>query len=244
MLHHVAIPLQLAQVMSIALLMTGPVSRVMAQDGEHARIVDTAKAYFTEHFPDDAQRFEVRVLRFSGAIPTSEPIRIALPAATTLPRAHTQVKILSGDGRDIGHAMLYVAHFDSLIVARSRIAPDGIVSEGEITVAWMETTRMHGTPLRASDFRQMLSTGPVHARRLIREGQVFRTSDVRAAYAVETGDPVLMTYGRGQITLKLSCSAREPGTYGDVIRVYNSDTSTMYRARLTGPGRAVWIETL
>ena len=58
------------------------------------------------------------------------------------------------------------------------------------------------------------------------------------------GDPVLMAYARGIITLKLNCKAREPGAVGDEIRLYAPNTDTTYRARLTAPGQAEWIETL
>ena len=54
----------------------------------------------------------------------------------------------------------------------------------------------------------------------------------------------MMRFERSGLHLNLTCKARETGHVDDEIRLYSTDTGKTYRARLTAPGAATWIETL
>ena len=54
----------------------------------------------------------------------------------------------------------------------------------------------------------------------------------------------MMRFERSGLHLNLTCKARETGHVDDEIRLYSADTGKTYRARLTAPGAATWIETL
>ncbi|MCH8962784.1 MAG: flagella basal body P-ring formation protein FlgA, partial [Bacteroidetes bacterium] len=141
-------------------------------------------------------------------------------------------------------ALLYVAHFDSVVIARATMPSGDEVILATASIAWMETTTFRGAPLRPDELRALIQEGALFATRTIREGRVLRHADVRRAYAAETGATVMMRYRRGRLQFDLSCKARQAGHLDDAIRLYSSETGKTYRARLTGPGAAEWIETL
>ncbi|HET6569080.1 MAG TPA: flagella basal body P-ring formation protein FlgA [Rhodothermales bacterium] len=212
-------------------------------NGAEAMIRQAAETYLHGHYPADAERLEVRVQRISPGLPALNRVEVRFPSEGALPRAATYVTLYASNQK-VGWAMIYVARFDSVVVSHVRKAADEEIGPHDVTVAWMETTRSYGEPLRAADFRAELAAGPVYARSLIRDGDVLLASDVRPAYAADTGAPVLVTYARRGVVLRLDCTAREPGSVGDVIRVYSPATEATYQARLTSPGTADWISTL
>jgi len=213
-----------------------------------ATVRAASRAVLENRFPAEAYRLDIRVLRTGGSLDSLGTLRLVFPASNTLPRAHTQVDVLAEDPDGIwtkvGWALLYIAHFDSVAVARTGVRKDDPVRVDDLEFAWMETTRFQGDPLRPSDLRALLATGEPYAATPLHAGRALRTTALRTAYAVDTGAAVEMTYERHGLTLRLACKAREPGFNGDVIRLYAPDTQLTYRARLTGLGTALWIETL
>lgn len=218
-----------------------------ASDRAKAIVQATAQETIEQRFPDDAHRLEVRVIRTSGEWDEEKDLRLLFPSGEELPRAHTQVRILTGsdiDGwQENGWAYLYVAHFDSVAMSGTTLLKNERIDPSWISYSWIETTNFHGKPLRPRDIVLLLKEGDIFASRAIKEGKVLRRNDVRSAYAADTGDAVYMSYRRGRINLTVPCQAREPGSQGDVIRLYSTETQTNYRARLTGPGTAEWVET-
>ncbi len=209
------------------------------------RIRVAAEAALAEHFPAEAHRLRVRVIRTGGAVTDEAGLKVTFQSSDAMPRAHAKVDVWSqaSDGwTKAGWALLYVSHFDSVVVARESIAQGGAVTPEQVTFAWMDVTGFRGEPLRPAAYRA-LARNDVFAARPLRERRPLRAGDLRPPFAANTGDAVLMQYRRGKITLRMACKAREPGFIGDVIRLYNPDTDTMYRARLTAPGVAKWMET-
>ena len=221
--------------------------------GEHpapdrSPVASAAEALLAERFPDDAHRLDVRVVRTSTDVRAAEPVRVVWPADAALPRGRTQVDVLtrtSGGGwNETGWALLYVAHFDSVVMAQTVLDRDEPVAPEDVSVAWVETTTFRGEPLRAADFRTLRADGAVFATRRLPAGRPLRHGDLRLPLAADTGEAVRMRYERGPIRLRLACQARERGRPGETIRLYCPDTRTTYRARLTGPGAADWTQTL
>ena len=210
-------------------------------------VASAAAALLAERFPEDAPRLDVRVLRTSAGLPTTD-VRLVLPAGGALPKGRTQVDVLtrtSGAGwRETGWALLYVAHFDSVVMARTALSRDEAVAPEDVSVAWVETTTFRGEPLRAGAFRRLLADGAVFANRRIPAGRPLRRGDLRLPLAADTGEAVVMRYRRGPVRLEVACQARERGRPGETIRLYCPDTRTNYQAQLTGPGAADWVQTL
>ncbi|WP_456427610.1 flagellar basal body P-ring formation chaperone FlgA [Rhodocaloribacter sp.] len=209
------------------------------------RIRAAAEAVLAERFPGEAHRLRVRVIRTGGQLTGEADLKVTFQSSDALPRAHAKVDVWrqANDGwTKAGWALLYVAHFDSVVVAREGVAQGAVVTPEQVTFAWMDVTGFRGEPLRPAVYRA-LARDEVFAARPLRERRPLRAGDLRPPFAANTGDAVLMHYRRGKITLRMACKAREPGFIGDVIRLYNPDTDTMYRARLTAPGAAEWMET-
>lgn len=197
-------------------------------------------------FPDATERLQVRVLRTGGDVNTKAPIRIEFPASESLPRGHTQADVLAdtqSGWQKTGWALLYVAHFDSVVVAHRTVRRGEAIRPADLGILWIETTAFHGEPLRATDLHA-LAADNLFAERSLREGRALRRGDLRPPFAADTGDTVAMQYRRGPLSFTIPCHARRPGAVGDVVRLYAPSTGTTYRARLTAPGEAEWIATL
>lgn len=200
-----------------------------------------------ERFPTIAASLQVRVERIGSKVDDASAIRVRLNHSEAVPKGHTQVRLLSRSGddawMDAGWALLYVAHFDTVAIARNTIPKNDPVSDDDISFAWVETTTFRGEPLRPSAYRTFEGSH-LFAARPLRSGDSIRLGDIRPAYAADTGESLTMTYEKNGILLKLTCQAREPGLAGDVIRAYSPDTKATYKVELSGKGTAVWISTL
>lgn len=235
-----------------ALLIIGLILRstfVLASPGvdePQEKVRDAAVQAISESFPETVSSIQIRVERVSNGFSPTGKVRVSFTDTGAVPRARTRVDLFEkkpdGTWAKTGWAMLYVAHFDSVATALTRLDAGQKIEPSDITYAWIETTRFNGIPLRPEAFRD--ASGNLFTTRTIKEGDVLRASDVRPEYAVRTGESLLMRYRRGAIQLDLTCKARENGFEQDVVRVYSPDTGTMYRARLVGPGIAEWVETL
>ena len=212
------------------------------------RVRSLAEEVLAERYPDNAHRFDVRVKRVEAMVEAEEGVRLVFPAEDKWPRGTMQVKLFTGSDtagwQKAGWALLYIAHFDSVVIAQATVSSGDEVSLADAGVAWIETTTFRGEPLRPDDLRALTQEGALFATRSIPEGRVLRRDDLRPAFAVETGASVMMRYQRGSLTFDLSCKARQAGHLDDAIRLYSSETGKTYRARLTGTGAAEWIETL
>lgn len=210
------------------------------------RVRRTVEAILHERYPGKVQTLEVRVMRLESTAQTAQSLRARLKQVDSVPRGHTHIRLhaLAENGwADVGWALLYVAHFDSVAIAKRDVASGEEVLLEDLTLGWMETTSFRGEPLRAADVRS-LDDESMFARRPLRAGKAIRKGDLRESYAAQAGETITVTYRRAGIELKLRCQAREPGHSGDVIRAYNPDTKTIYLVELTGSGAAIWKSTL
>ncbi len=230
------------RILFLALLVFAPALPAIDSGEVTTRVQTVAEHALHKRYPDLETHLKVRVLRLSDGLKKGEIVKVAFPSKGAVPRAHTQVALLTNRGEKAGWALLYVAHYDSVVVTRDKVLRGEEVKAEAMQTAWTEVTNIHGAPLRPT----ALSTtdAPLYAVRSLQGGRVLRQSDVRQAFAVETGGAVSMRYRRGRIALDLAGKARQSGHVGDVIRLYAPETDSHYRARLTGEGTAVWIETL
>lgn len=212
-------------------------------DERAARVEAAAEAALARSFPAEAHRLDVRIRRIDTGVPAEGPLRVRFPAAAELPRGTVRTTVLTprdgGGWEEAGAALLYVAHYDTVLVARADVPRGEPVTEADLASAWIETTTLAGEPVVPGALPE-----DAVAVRSIAEGRVLRRHDVRAPYAAALGAPVRMHYQRRGLAMTLTCTAREAGHTGEAIRLYCPDTRTAYRARLTGPGAATWIQTL
>ena len=229
-----------AFVLATSALAGVPGALAQAAGSPEARVQAAAEALLAERFPEAAPRLAPRVLRLSADVPAGGAVRLALAGTDGVPRGHTRADIVTDAGR-AGWALLYVAHFDSVAVARRGIARGDTLGPDAVEAAWVETTRFHGEPVAPAALRG--GAAPT-ARRSVRAGEALRRSALRWPAALDTGDAVRVRYRRGGLVLTVEATARERGAVGDAVRVHARATGTTYRVRVTGAGRADWIETL
>lgn len=219
---------------------------LLAQPTAHIR--RAVQQELERRFPEAAPRLEVRLQRSGGDIPAHRPLRISFRDGDAVPRGHAQADVLTGSDRQgwhkTGWALLYVAHYDSVMVPRNDLRRDDPLPPSALSASWVETTRFRGQPLRPSDYRQLAKTETVYAKRFLQAGRALRYDDVRQPYAAQTGEAVVMFYERQSLTMRIDCKAREPGFLDETIRLYSPTTRATYRARLIAPNTARWIETL
>lgn len=230
-------------------VLTANLASAQSSDAVTTAVHDAAERMLASRYPERADRMRVRVRRVGGTIDSIDSLRLDVPHRGRIPEGPMQVRVRTttdaGRGSTTGWALLEVAHFDSVATVQRRIRPGASVTASDVEMAWMETTDLHGEPLRASAFRSMLDDGTLVATRLANRGRILRRSDVRPPYAADTGTSITMLYTRGRLAVRLTCKAREPGRPGDTIRVYCPGARTTYQARLDDDGRtARWIETL
>lgn len=226
--------------------MLPPSSQGEAED-LHARIVKAAEAVLSNRYAQSDPALEVRVVRTGGTIIDAKNLELVWPLQTEIPRALLRVNINSKDvdaNVHKGWALLYVAHFDSAMVLNRSAKNDELLQEPDFSIIWTETTRFHGSPLTPELYRKLRSRGPIYSNRYLASERVLKVNDLRNSYDVETGQQVIMTYKRRGIVLEISCKSRNRGFEGDIIKIYSPDTQLMYKAQISGPQRATWIETL
>lgn len=212
------------------------------------RVRQAALRQLGAQYPESARRFEVRVDQVEPPAGRSDTLRVALRGGRRIPRSHHQVDLevrtASGSWRRTGWALLDVALYDSVVVAREDLSSGETLSEAQTESAWMDVTDLRGLPMTTAGLRQARSSARTVLTRPVRQGEVLRADDLRGSYAADVGDPLLLRYERGPVRARLDCKAREPGSQGEVIRVYCASTRSMYRARLTEAGRARWLTTI
>lgn len=199
-----------------------------------------AERYLAAHFPTAVHRLDARVVRVNADLDPDAVLDLVLAAPDGMPTGSTRADLYA-DGVRAGSAMLYIARYDSVLVARRALSRGDTLTANAVETAWMETTRFHGEPAL---------TGALHvpmaptARRSLDAGEALRTTDLAWPTAVDTGDPVRVRYARRGVLMTLDGQAREPGAVGETLRVFSRATGATYRVRLTAPGEADWIETL
>ncbi len=209
------------------------------------RVQAAAEALLAERFPEYAARLRVRVLRVHGSVADDARLRIRLTADDGVPKGRTHVRIAADPSAGAaGWAMLFVAHYDSVGVARRDLSSGERIAAGDVGTAWLDVTTFRGRPLDRATLERLRAGEQYFASQPIARGNVLRADDIRPPFAADTGETVTLTYRRGPIHLTVNCRAREPGVAGDVVRLYSDATRTTYKARLTGPGTAEWIATL
>ena len=213
----------------------------------HEHIIEAAEAVLSSRYAQFGTGLQVRVVRTGGVISSDKSLQVNWPPKAEIPRALLRVNVQSQntDGEEQeGWALLYIAHFDSVMVLNRSVKNDEQLLNSDVSTAWMETTRFRGTPLTPVQYKKLKQRGPIYANRYVGEKRALKTNDLRNQYDVDTGQQVLMAYERRGVALELTCKSRNRGFLGDIIKLYSPDTQLMYKAEITGPQKAIWIETL
>lgn len=237
----------LPYVLTGLLLALGLPTQGRAQSAKQ-RVRTAATQVLSARYPDGAAHLDVRVRRIRGDLDTTRALRLKFSDSEGTPTGLAQVDLRTRDGEGTwsktGWALLRVARLDSVVTVQGRVRRGEPIPRSELETAWIATTDLHGEPLRAAEIRTRAAREALVATRHLQSGRVLRKRDVRLPYTTDIGSSIRMHYQQGRLVFRLSCTAREPGSVDEVIRVHCADLNTMYRARITGESTAQWIETL
>jgi flagella basal body P-ring formation protein FlgA len=74
------------------------------------------------------------------------------------------------------------------------------------------------------------------ARRTLLPGRMIPTGSVRDAWIVEPGKPVRVVYMQGGLEIALSAIALQAGAAGDVVRLRNADSGSIFAGTVMEDG--------
>lgn len=105
------------------------------------------------------------------------------------------------------------------------------VTNGDITFSQQDISQ-----LRDNFYTDAEQVVGLELTRSIGANQVLRSSQLKPPLAVKRGDKVLITAENNKITIKMNGIALSNGEIGQQIRVRNSSSDRIIRARVTAPG--------
>jgi flagella basal body P-ring formation protein FlgA len=121
--------------------------------------------------------------------------------------------------------------FEALVPTR-QIALGEVLKEGDVTVARRPKNELAPNVVLGTEQAIGLA-----AKRVLRPGQIMRTSDLAKPQLVARNETVTITYEVPGIMLTIRGQALEPGGQGDLINVLNAQSKKTIQATVIGPGR-------
>ena len=208
------------------------------------QLIEAVTSLLQNRYPHRQNNLQVRLVRTGGDINLENTFEVLLPATNKIPRALQRIEVRHADQNKNGWALVYVAHFDSVLAANRPLKNDEQIDIHDLDVLWTETTRFHGEPLKPAMMRKMFARGLVFASRYVAGDKILKERDLRNAFDITTGQSVTMLYQQRGVKLSFTCKSRNQGFIGDLIKLYSPDTQLMYKAKIIRPGVASWVETL
>jgi flagella basal body P-ring formation protein FlgA len=118
-----------------------------------------------------------------------------------------------------------------IVVPAHAIARGDIITDGDLTYSSVPPGQLLGGAVT-----DMSDLSGRQARRMLREGEAVRASDVRAPILVTKGSTVTMTFAEPGITLTAVGKAMSEGGMGESVTVLNPVSYRQIVATVTGPG--------
>lgn len=173
--------------------------------------------------------FDIDRARNPGPLRTSLETRSKAPLRGRVP---VTVALYAGD-RLVGRHVVspYVRVMERVVVASRDLRRGEVLDEDDLTYGERDATRMQRDALRDAD--------AIVGRRLrssIREGRIFRSSQIERVPVVERGDRVTLVLQSGGLQIHAIGRAQEPGASGEWIRVVNVDSRREISGRVDREG--------
>jgi flagella basal body P-ring formation protein FlgA len=172
----------------------------------------------------------------SNLVPAIPPGHITLqiaPSAHLGGRGSVPIQILV-DGRKFRTIFprLDVQIFQTVLVAKTRIARGSLVSGGDFGLQRQAVSGLNQVPLVAPQ-----AVLGAEATRDIQAGTVLTAQMFKLPTAVKSGDMVTIVLTSGDLTIIYNGQARSAGAVGQMIKVLNLESKREFTARVTGPNR-------
>lgn len=193
------------------------------------------------------QAARAQLERQLAAAGLAEPqFELALAAARPAPPCAQLVAVEALDTRQSAH-MRFVARcpdpggwrYEYLV--RARVSALVAVAAGAVAVGEALTGEMVALERRditnvSDPIGEVAQAVGQSSRRMLRAGDILRSSQLAAPLLVKRGDHVVMRARREGIEVSTSGEALDAGGRGATVRVKNSASGQVMRMRVTGPG--------
>jgi flagella basal body P-ring formation protein FlgA len=174
-------------------------------------------------------RFEMALMAARPAPPCAQPVTVE-PAET---RQLARLRFIARCPDPGGWRYEYLARakLSALVaVAAAPVAANQPLTEEQVTVERRDVSNLADPISKPADAVGQTS------RRMLRAGDILRTSQLAAPLLVKRGDQVLMLARRDGIEVSTSGEALDAGSRGAAVRVRNGASGQVLRMRVTGAG--------
>ncbi|MGK5023578.1 flagellar basal body P-ring formation chaperone FlgA [Janthinobacterium sp. RB2R34] len=173
---------------------------------------------------------DVAVVKTTRVIPAC-PVRVEIEALDS--RSPQRMRFVaacpvSGGWR---HEMLVRAS----ITARVAVTRLPVTANTPISIADIELARRDVTMV-ADSMASLDAVAGLSSRRSLRAGEVLREAQLASPMLVKRGAPVNIVARKEQVSVSMDGVAMDAGAQGEVIRVRNTSSGTVIRARIVEAG--------
>lgn len=124
-----------------------------------------------------------------------------------------------------------IKHYEAVVTARQSIPRDTPITQNMLSLEEMDTSR-----IRDRYFTDPKALQGMRTRWPIRAGDVIAAKRLLAANAVNEGDQVIIHAQVGSLEVKMLGEALEDGQVGDQVRIKNTRSGKVLRARVIAKG--------
>lgn len=125
------------------------------------------------------------------------------------------------------------------VVVSSRTLPSGTRLSSDA----IQIEERHRGDIPRDALSLLEGLGDMEVSRMLRAGEIIRTSDIRPARLIQRGQLVNVTFRRGTLEVTSQARASSDGRIGEVITLVNPDTGRELRAQVTGPGQTLLLNS-
>jgi len=202
-------------------------STVIGSEEIEARLLD---ALLNEGISDDI-KVELSNARFEIHLPEGAPTDLEVEDLSYNQRSDqfTATVVASAVQNARYRVAGRVHHIREIPVLIRRVLPDEIIREGDIEWISVRADRLRRDTVFYDD--ELVGKSPVRA---LRAGQPVRTREIQNPVLVPRRSLVTILYQQPRMTLTAKGRALEDGSEGQVIRISNSQSSTVIEAVVVG----------
>jgi flagella basal body P-ring formation protein FlgA len=174
-------------------------------------------------------QFEVTVTSARPAPPCAQPLTVE--ALDTRQLARLRFIVRCPDAGGWKYEYLARAKVSAVVaVAAAPVAPNEPLTNEQVTLERRDISAI-ADPISVAE----QAVGQT-SRRMLRAGDILRTSQLAAPVLVKRGDPVLMIARVDGIEVSTSGEALDAGSRGAMVRVRNAASGQVVRMRVAGAG--------
>jgi flagellar basal body P-ring formation protein FlgA len=122
----------------------------------------------------------------------------------------------------------------ALPVLKQRLRDDGVIAKENIAMQLFALTKVRQDTVLEAE--QLIGKSPRH---MISPNRPIRTGELTTPPVLEKGATVSMRYATPYMSITTTGEAQEEGSVGNTIRVRNTDSNKIVRARIVSPQEVV-----